>query len=180
MSLALSSKRYAQAVFQIAKLNNDYDSWQQNLNRIAELMQNREFAEVVDNPKFSFNQKEKIIRKLLQGIDPLAVNLALVLVLKNRFKYAGQIATEYSSIYDASRGIKRAVFITAVKLDEKERKYCTTQLEELIGCKLNIAFEVDEKIIGGFIARINGTLLDGSLRNRLNILRNQLSKQGKY
>ena len=91
MSLALSSKRYAQAVFQIAKLNNDYDSWQQNLNRIAELMQNREFAEVVDNPKFSFNQKEKIIRKLLQGIDPLAVNLALVLVLKNRFKSRPQL-----------------------------------------------------------------------------------------
>ena len=63
---------------------------------------------------------------------------------------------------------------------EKERKYCTKQLEELIGSKLNIDFEVDEKIIGGFIARIDGTLIDGSLRNRLSILRNQLSKQGKY
>ena len=180
MSAALSSKRYAQAIFQIAKTNKDFDTWQRNLSRISELMQNPEFAEVIDSPKFRFDQKEKIIRKLLTGIDPLAMNFALLLVLKNRFKYAGQIATEYSSIYDASRGIKRAIFITAVKLDEKERKYCTTQLEELIGCKLNIDFEVDEKIIGGFIARIDGTLIDGSLRNRLTILRNQLSKQGKY
>jgi F-type H+-transporting ATPase subunit delta len=179
MSIALSSKRYAQAIFQIAKANNDYDTWQKNLNRIAELMQNPEFAEVIDNPKFRFDQKEKIIRKLLEGVDPLAINLALVLVLKNRFRYTEQIAKEYTAIYDESRGIKRASFTTAVSLNETDKKNYTAQLEKIIGNKLHIDFEVDNNIIGGFIARIDGSLIDGSLRNRLDILRDQISKYGK-
>jgi F-type H+-transporting ATPase subunit delta len=179
MSSALSSKRYAQAIFQIAKSNNDFEAWQRNLNKISALMLNSEFADVIDNPKFRFNQKEKIIRKLLKGIDPLAINLALLLVLKNRLKYAGQIAREYASIYDESRGIKRASFVTAVSLNDTEKKAYTTKLEKLVDSKLNVDFDVDSNIIGGFIARINGTLIDGSLRNRLNILRNQISKYGK-
>jgi F-type H+-transporting ATPase subunit delta len=179
MSVALSSKRYAQAIFQIAKANNNFDTWQRNLIRISELMLNFEFAEVIDNPKFRFDQKEKIIKKILRGIDPLAMNLALLLVLKNRFKYAGQIAKEYGSLYDESRGIKRASFATAVSLNETEKNNCTAQLETLVGNKLKVNFEVDNNIIGGFIARIDGTLIDGSLRNRLNILRDHISKYGK-
>jgi F-type H+-transporting ATPase subunit delta len=179
MSAALSSKRYAQAIFQIAKTNKDFDTWQRNLSRISELMQNPEFAEVIDSPKFRFDQKEKIIRKLLTGIDPLAMNFALLLVLKNRFKYAGQIASEYDSLYDESRGIKRASFVTAVSMDDADKKNCTSQLEKIVGNKLNINFEVDNNIIGGFIARIDGTLIDGSLRNRLSALRDQITKYGK-
>jgi F-type H+-transporting ATPase subunit delta len=102
-----------------------------------------------------------------------------VLVLKNRFRYTEQIAKEYTAIYDESRGIKRASFTTAVSLNETDKKNYTAQLEKIIGNKLHIDFEVDNNIIGGFIARIDGSLIDGSLRNRLDILRDQISKYGK-
>lgn len=179
MSIALSSKRYAQAIFQIAKEHNDFDLWHANLKKISDIMNNPSLAYLLDNPKIHFEQKEKIIREALNDIDPLAINLALMLVLKNKFRNASQISAEYDSLHDESKGIKRATFTTAFEPNKDEKIKYTQQIEKLTGTKLIIDFQVDPKIIGGFIARIDGTLINGSVLNKLELLRNQIGKYGK-
>jgi F-type H+-transporting ATPase subunit delta len=179
MSVALSSRRYAQAVFQIAAEKNNYDNWQKSLKEISELLLNPDFARVLDNPKIRFEQKEKIIKSALHNADPLAINLALLLVIKNKFNSAGQIAEEYGRLCDEAKGIKRAQFTTAIELAQNEKNNALALLESLTGYKLSMEFNIDASIIGGFIARINGTLIDGSIRSKLDQLRDQISKKGK-
>jgi F-type H+-transporting ATPase subunit delta len=175
MSASVSSKRYAQAIFQIARDRNELEEWQTNLGRIADLMQNPDFAAAVDNPKLPFELKAKITQEGLGKINPLALNLAYLLILKNKFKRSGQIAREYDQLLDEYRGIMRAEITTAVPLSDSDKKNLGQRLETMMDSKLHLEYSVDPAIIGGIIARIKGSLIDGSVRSKLEIMKKNLA-----
>jgi len=175
MSASVSSKRYAQAIFQIARDRNELDEWQTNLGKIADLMQNPEFAAVVENPKLPFELKAKITQEGLGKINPLALNLAYILILKNKFKNSGQIAEEYGQLLDEFRGIMRAEITTAIPLSDSDKKNLGKRLENIMDSKLHLEFGVDPDILGGIIARIKGSLIDGSIRSKLETMKRSLA-----
>ena len=138
-------------------------------------MENKEFAEIIENPKVPFDLKAKLAEENLKGIDPLALNLVFLLIHKNKIELADQITEEYEREVDEYNGIKRADVVSAIPVDDAYKKRLGQQLEEIIGSKLNIKFEVDPEILGGFVAKIDGKLIDGSIRNRLEILKKNIS-----
>lgn len=174
MSITTSSKRYAQAVFQIAREQNTLDEWKADLDKIADLMQNPEFASAIDNPKLPFELKAKLVKETLGQVKPLAVNLAYLLIVKNKFKNAEQIAEEFDSLVNEYHGVKRAEIITAVPMDSKDQKNLVQRLEALIENKIRADFKVDPAILGGVIARVNGSLIDGSVLNKLEMLKKSM------
>ena len=138
-------------------------------------MQNPEYAAVIQNPKIPFDLKEKMTAENLKGIDPLALNLAYLLILKNKTDIADQIAEEYERELDEYHGIKRAEVISAIPLTDDNKKSLGQRLETIIGKKLSIKFNVDPEIVGGFIAKIDGKLIDSSIRNKLDLLKDSMS-----
>jgi F-type H+-transporting ATPase subunit delta len=102
-----------------------------------------------------------------------------LLILKGRLKNADQISDQYDNLLDAQRGIKHAVVTTAVAIDETEKSKITTQLEKITGKKVTVKLQVNPNIIGGMVARIEDTLIDGSIRNRLDLLRRDLVEASK-
>jgi F-type H+-transporting ATPase subunit delta len=175
MSATISSKRYAQAIFQIASEKKDFDKWQANLRKIAGLLTDEEYYTIIDNPIIAFDLKAKLTKQKLGSIDPLALNLAYLLVAKNKFKNAEHISREYDHLLDEYYGIKRAEVVTAIELTEPDRKNVTGKLEKIIGGKAAVKFNVNPAILGGIIARVNGSLIDGSVYSKLNRLKKQLS-----
>ena len=174
MSVAISSKRYAQAIFQIARDRNQLEEWQGYLAKIAGLLQNEQFIAVLENPKLYFEQKTRLFDVLLGKIDPLALNFSYLLVLKNKFKHIGEIAEQYEQLVDELRGIKRAKITTSILLDDIEQQILTKQLEQITASKLKSDFLVDDHILGGFVARVDGTLMDGSIKHKLMELRKNI------
>jgi F-type H+-transporting ATPase subunit delta len=175
MSITTSSKRYAQAVFQIARDRNNLDVWQTDLNKITELMQNSDFLSVIENPKISFELKAKLIRELLGKVNPLALNFSYLLIVKNKFKNASQIAEEFEHLLNEYRGIRNAEIITAIAIDNSDRNNLTKRLETMLGSKIAVDFKVDPAILGGFIAKVDGNLIDGSIRNKLEMLKKNMA-----
>jgi F-type H+-transporting ATPase subunit delta len=179
MSSLVSSKRYAQAIFQIAGEKNEFEEWQNNLRKIAYIMRDENFALIVESPKLRFEQKSKLIDTILGKIDPFALNFAYLLVVKNKTRSAGEIADQFEVLVDVQKGIKHAEIISAIPLEEAEKNKIVDKLEQIIGLKLRPTFSVNKDILGGFIARIDGSLIDGSIKNRLYLLRNNISTASK-
>lgn len=179
MSITTSSKRYAQAVFQIAKERNTLDEWEIDLRKIADLMQNAEFASVIENPKLSFDLKAKLTKEVLGKVSPLAFNFAYLLITKNKFKNAGQIAQEFDSLLNEYHGMRHAEVITAVPMDTRDKIELSQRLAAIMGSKIEAEFRVDHAILGGFIARVNGSLIDGSIRNKLELLKTSMVGRSK-
>lgn len=174
MSVTTSSKRYAQAVFQIAREQNTLDEWKADLKRIADLMQNPDFASAIDNPKLPFGLKAKLVKETLAEVKPLALNLAYLLIVKNKFKNAAQIAEQFDHLINEYHGVKHAEVITAVPMDDRDQQNLVQRLEVLIETKIKADFKVDPSILGGVMARVNGSLIDGSILNKLEMLKKNM------
>jgi F-type H+-transporting ATPase subunit delta len=174
MSTTISSKRYAQAVFDIAQESNEIDTWQTHLKKIAELMSEPEYIAIAENPALPFDLKAEYTKEKLGKISPLALNLAYLLITKNKCKIAAQIAEYYDRLTDEYHKIKRAEVTTAIPLDDKAKSDLEHQLETITGSKITTQFHTDPDIIGGVIARVDGRLIDGSIRSKLDTLRRNL------
>jgi F-type H+-transporting ATPase subunit delta len=174
MSTTISSKRYAQAVFSIAKEQNDIDKWQADLRKMAFLMSEPEFIAIVENPGLPIKLKNEYAKEKIGKINPLALNLVYLLIAKNKCKISTFIADEYEHLIDEYHKIKRAEITTAVPLDDTEKSRLEQQLEAMTGSKVVPSFQTDPDIIGGIVARIDGRLLDGSIRTKLDIMRKSL------
>ncbi len=166
-----SARRHAQAVFQIALEQNELDRWRNDLGMIAEAMNDPLLYAFLENPKIHFDVKTRILSQRLEGISPLAMNLALLLVAKKRLGIVEEIVYEYGRLVDEHRGIAHAKVATAIPLDEKDRDSVTHRLSDALGKDILLITQVDPSIIGGLTVRIGDKLIDGSTKNRLQALK---------
>jgi F-type H+-transporting ATPase subunit delta len=176
MARVISGKRYAQAVFELALENGQLDSWQASLRRIAELTADEELVALLEDPRVPFETKKAILAEFLGTANQLALNLAYLLVHKHRLNIAGNISQQYDRLLDAHYGIEHVAVITAFPLDDEDRRSISGRFEKMIGRKVVIDARVDPAIVGGIKAKIDDTLIDGSVKNRLEALRKRLGE----
>ncbi|MBI2860970.1 MAG: ATP synthase F1 subunit delta [Chloroflexi bacterium] len=179
MAKKASALRYARAVFEIALERDQLDRWQSDLERIVEAVRGAEVSALLQNPRVRFENKAEALSRVLEGVNPLALNLAYLLASRGQPGLIGDIAAAYHRLVDERRGIAHARVITAVPLTEGDETGLVKQLREIFGKEVKLETELDPRIMGGLKVRVGGTLLDGSLRSRLMALRKELVGEGK-
>ncbi len=174
MTTSTSAKRYAQAAFDIACEKGNFDQWRSDIRSVAELTKDTEVSDLIENPKLPFDLKAKIVKEKLGGINQLTLNLCYLLISKSKFASAQQIADEYDRLLDDFRGIKHADVVMAVLAEDNDKERIATRLKAIVGQNVVVNVQVDTAILGGMIARIDGTLIDGSVRKKLDELKKSL------
>jgi F-type H+-transporting ATPase subunit delta len=169
------ARRYAQAVFSIARERKELDRWQSDLEKVAALSGDATVTALLENPKVPFESKAKILSEHLGDINPLVLNLVYLLVTKGRLGMLGYIADEYRLLLDSYQGIERAEVTTAVALGDKEVAELEERLGTMVGKKVVVEARVDKSLIGGIVARVGGKLLDGSTISKLMAMREVLA-----
>ena len=169
-------RRYVQAVFEIALERQELDKWQSELRKIAVLGEDPAIPPLLENPKLRFEDKKKLLSGVLTDISSLAMNLVYMLVTKGNLNMVTDIADGYQEMLDIYRGIERADVVTAVPLDDDDRKRLEARLGAVVNKKVIVTQEVDPDLLGGIVARMGGRLLDGSVRSRLAALKSEIEK----
>jgi len=174
-----SARRHAQAVFQIALEQNELDGWRSDLEKVSEAVKDALLFAFLENPKIHFDEKARILSQCLEGINPLAMNLTLLLVAKRRLGIVEEMVSEYGRLVDEHRGIGRAEVATAVALDDEEKDKLTHRLGGMVGKEIVLATRVNPAIIGGLTARVGDKLIDGSTKSRLSALKKSLAEAAR-
>jgi F-type H+-transporting ATPase subunit delta len=169
-----TGKRYAQAVFDLARKTGDFPGWQTSLQKIAGLLQDKKLLDLLENPRHPLSVKQKVLEEKIGPLPPLALNLALLLVSKGHLKRTPQILLQYQQFVDSHHGIEHALITTALPLSEAELKPLVDLLISIRRKKILLHPQVNPAILGGFKAKVSDTLIDGSLRQRLESLRKNL------
>ncbi len=169
-------ERYVQAVFDIAVEKQELDKWQSELRKIAVLGEDPEIAALLENPKLRFEDKKKLLAGVLTDVSAPAMNLVYLLVAKGNLNIVAEIADGYQEMLDKYRGIERADVVTAIPLDDDDKRRLETRLGAVVNKKVIIKQEVDPDLLGGIVARMGGKLLDGSVRSRLAALKSEIEK----
>ena len=175
MARRVYAKRYAQAVFEIALKANELDRWQSDLQKIACLSEDATIVAFGESPKFLFDDKVRLFSERLGDINPLALNLVYLLIVRGRLSIVGDIADEYQRLLDAHHGIERAEVTAAIPLANEDKLKLGKCLGTVVGREVVIKPEVDSSLIGGFVARIGGKFIDGSIRGKLLALGRELA-----
>lgn len=175
-----ASKRYAKAFLDIGIELGNYKALQAQLRDLATVfLKSTEFRAVVSNPSIRIEERRATLRAIGQkaGWNPMMVNLALLLVDKDRMKYVGDIADEFDRQVDLHDGNVRATVTTATKLELAQIERIKSALVAMTGKQVILTTEVDPLLIGGVTTRIGDKVLDGSVRTQLSTLRQTILEE---
>jgi F-type H+-transporting ATPase subunit delta len=129
-----------------------------------------------ENPAVSALQKVAILDKLnaKMGLQKELRNLLAVLINNDRIAHVHEVAAAYRAELQQRLGIRQAEIVTARELSGEERKSLIEEVGKLAGGRVEATFKLDGTILGGAVVRIGSTVYDGSVRGRLERLKETL------
>jgi F-type H+-transporting ATPase subunit delta len=135
-----------------------------------------ELRELFANPAVPTLQKVAILDKLnaKMGLQKELRNLLAVLIKNDRIGQVHEVALAYRAELQERMGIRQAEIVTARELSVEERSVLVTGVGELAGSRIEPSFKLDTSILGGTVVRIGSTVYDGSVRGRLERLKEAL------
>ncbi len=176
MRVRSSARRYAEAAFEIADRDGTLEGWLKDLETAATSLGEGEAAHLLANPAIAFDDRADVVNQVLgKRVSEKAGNLVLLLVRRGRIELLPRVASEYRRLYDRREGIVEATVISATELEKDELAAIRSRIGELTSGKVEVSTRVDPSILGGVIIQLGDQLIDGSVRGRLERLRNQLA-----
>jgi len=171
-----ATRRYAEAAFQIASRDGALDAWSEGLDLAARLVGDERVAAIVDNPARPYSERLELLHRLLEGRVPEGVlRLAALLAERTRVERLPGVAAEYRRLLDRQRGVVEARVTSAAPLTTDETDSVRAWVARTTGATVSLSATVDETLIGGLTVRVGDTLMDASVRGRLERLRIQLA-----
>ena len=171
------ARRYAQALLDIGVEQDNYTELREQLDELAQLFaDSKPFRTALLNPSIRLEERRSIIRAIAKkrDWDQMVANFALLLLDNDRFRLVGTIAREFGKVVDAKSGNVRARVLSAVKLDDSQRSRLQKALGDITGKNVLLDTKIDKGLLGGVVARIGGTVYDGSVRSQIDRLRESI------
>jgi len=173
-----AARRYAQAVFDIARQTNSLDKWLADLQVLNAAFGTHNTVAAIEDPNLTEEEQRRAVAGALRpgAVSDLAMNLLYILVHRQRLALLPRIAEVFQELYNKERGIVIADVISAVPLDPAHQKRVADQLSVITGGKtIQLHVHEDPRILGGIIARIGDQLIDASVATRLAELSERLA-----
>ena len=175
MPKTASARRYAQAVFEIALEGGDLEVWTDDLTALARALENEEFARLLDAPQVAAPRKVEVIKESMGGsMGALAQNLLCLLATRNLTHLVPAILDQFERLLDVRRGIERAEVVSAVSLNAEHQQQIEEILRGITGKEIRLTARVEPGILGGLVARVGDSVIDGSTRTKLGAMRREL------
>jgi len=135
-----------------------------------------ELREFLVNPAIPVTDKVGVLDKLngKLGLKKELRNLLAVMIKNDRIGAVGEVAAAYRKLLQEQLGIRQAEVVTARALEPAERDALLAGIGKLAGSRVEASFKLDASILGGTVVRIGSTVYDGSVRGRLDRLKEAL------
>jgi F-type H+-transporting ATPase subunit delta len=174
------AKRYARAFFEIAKEDDKYETYYNELTLFSSILgENENLKELFLNPVFDQDGKKAVVNSILQKINiskTTAIFLKL-LVDKKRMTILPEIENAYRQLMDDALKRTRVTVRTAFPLSAELSGKLRDRLEEMTGKKVEMAISEDASLLGGIVVGVGDTLYDGSIKTQLHSIRNLLGEE---
>lgn len=169
---------YAQALFSVAQAEDALEDVQDELFRFARALdQENQLRETLTDPALPIERKKAILQDILgTRASPHTVSIVGFLVEQGKTRDLTAIVDELVALASEQRDAAVAEVRTAVQLDDRHRDEIAKALEQATGKKVELKVVVDPSILGGVIARVGDQVIDGSIKRRLELARDQLSE----
>ncbi len=177
----LIAKKYAKALFEITFDEKKYDAVGDELLFILKCLEDEPMLyQVLRNPLVVTSEKKKILDSIFkENISQEVLNFLHIIIDKKREKHIESIVEEYMALTNDVKNIMEAVVITAVPLSDEMSVKLQEILSKSSGKNVRLKNKVDTEIIGGVFVKAGDKVIDGTIKGRLEQMKEQMS-QAKY
>jgi F-type H+-transporting ATPase subunit delta len=168
---------YARSLFQVAKEHDKLDQFRDELGQFADALdESRELSVFLFSPYFSTEEKKDGLAKAVVDADPEFLNFLELLAENHRMPLIHRIRRDFDAMWEEENKLLPVDVTSAIELDKKLVKSIGDRIGEQTGRKVNLNAHVDPDILGGIVLRVGNSVLDASIRNRLDRLRRQVAR----
>jgi F-type H+-transporting ATPase subunit delta len=168
---------YGRSLFEVAREQGKLDELREQLGQIADAVsENHDLAVFFFSPYFSTKEKQDALERMLDGADPVLLNFLNLLIENHRMPVIFRIRHEYERLWDEENKTLPVEITSAIELDPATAESLGKKIGERAGRKVTLAARVDPDILGGIIIRVGNSILDASIRNRLEQLRRHVAQ----
>ena len=168
---------YARSLFEVASDQDKADDVREQIAQFADaLEEDRGLSTFFFSPYFSTEEKKDGLHKAVDGAEPIFMNFLELLLEKHRMPVLHRIRRDYEELWREANKLLPVQVTTAIELDEKIVKELGDRISEQTGQKVELTASVQPDIIGGLVLRVGNSILDASIRNRLEQLRRQVAR----
>ncbi len=168
---------YARALFEVALGQGKLDLLREQLAQLADALdEHRELAIFFFSPYFSTAEKQAALTRVLDGADTALLNFLALLIDNHRMPVIFRIRQEFERLWEEENRMLPVEITSAVELDPATAESLGRTIGERAGRKVTLATRVDPEILGGIIVRVGNSILDASIRNRLEQLRRHVAQ----
>jgi F-type H+-transporting ATPase subunit delta len=168
---------YARSLFEVASDQDKLDVVRDQLGAFADaLSETRDLQVFFFSPYFSTAEKEDGLDRVVSDADPVILNFLKLLIEKHRMPVVFRIRASYDALWEDENRLLPVQITSAVELDKEIVSQLGDRIAEQTDRKVDISADVDPDILGGIVVRVGNSVLDASVRNRLDQLRRQVAK----
>jgi F-type H+-transporting ATPase subunit delta len=168
---------YARSLFEVAKDQDKLDVVREQLGAFADaLHETRELQVFFFSPYFSTQEKEDGLEKAVADADPVVLNFLRLLIEKHRMPVIFRIRANFDRLWEDENRLLPVEITSAVELDEQIVSQLGDRIAEQTGRKVELSSRVEPAILGGIVVQVGNSVLDASIRNRLEQLRRQVAR----
>ncbi|HXP28978.1 MAG TPA: F0F1 ATP synthase subunit delta [Solirubrobacteraceae bacterium] len=168
---------YARSLFEVAREQGKLDELREQLGQFADALdQNRELAVFFFSPYFSTKEKQDALERILDGADASFVNFLELLIENHRMPVIFRARQQFDHLWEQENKVLPVEITSAIELDQATTENLGREIGERAGRHVTLSAHVDPNILGGIVLRVGNSILDASIRNRLEQLRRQVAQ----
>jgi F-type H+-transporting ATPase subunit delta len=178
--LSAVAERYAAALADVAVERKNSETIKRNLAAFVEAFSSvADLRNALESPALNAEVKRKVIAEVAgkMGLDVAVRNFIYLVVDHRRTEILPEMEEAFLSELNERLGIVEAEVTSAHELNDDEKRQLRTVLEQRTGKKVEARFQIDGALLGGAIVRLGSTIYDGSVRDQLKRLREQLEME---
>ena len=172
-----SANRYSLALYELASEASVITKVEENSNSFLELISNsKDFRNLIKDPTLSQEILKNVMNKMSENfnLETLFKNFLNFLILKRRFFYIQQILISFNEICSEKKGELKAEIKSAKDLSQQEINKITEELSNTFKSKIKLNYNHDESLIGGLVVQVGSTMIDTSIKNKLQQIENRM------
>jgi ATP synthase F1 delta subunit len=168
---------YSRSLFEVAREHDRLDTIREQLGQFADAVAAERTLQVFFfSPYFSTEDKQEGLRRAVRGADELLLNCLELLLEKHRMPAIFRIRRQFDMLWQEENKLLPVAVTSAIELDERTVRRIGDEIGRQTGRRVELASHVDPDILGGIVLRVGNSILDASIRHRLEQLRKQVVK----
>ncbi|MBD1174168.1 ATP synthase F1 subunit delta [Pelagibacterales bacterium SAG-MED01] len=172
-----SAGRYSLAFYELASENNVLSQVEEQSSSLLNLISSsKDFSNLIKDPTNRQEDLFKVIENISNNnkFESLLKSFLIFLVIKRRFFYVEQILKSFIETCSQKRGELKAQLKSAKELSSDEIYRITDELTKNFSSKIKLNYKHDESLIGGLVVQVGSTMVDTSIKNKLQQIENRM------